>query len=101
LLPKSTCLVVVTSRRNLGLETAGVGSVYVQKLGCLSMVEAKAMLMEMSASRPTAQRMTEEQAEKLASLCEYLPLAIRVVGGTMAKHNNLRAETIIQRLSSN
>ncbi|KAL6043429.1 NB-ARC domain-containing protein [Balamuthia mandrillaris] len=179
LIPRSTCLVIITSRRNLGLESGGeVNAVCVKKLGRLSKEEAKLMLLQMEATQPpkinyphmlaaspnhqlqpaltssfpepplsppssprlgsseafsdgpsstsavssppgssstsipstnpsTSQathaepRLTEEQAERLAELCGYLPLALRVVGGTLAKQKNLKAATLIERLSKN
>jgi hypothetical protein len=95
LLPKSTCLVIVTSRRSLGLDVE-IGAVCVKKLGKLSLPEAIAMVQQM-----TRGKVTEEQAAQLAQLCGYLPLAVQVVSATLAKQSNLRPEAMIQRLTEN
>ena len=95
LLPKSPCLVIVTSRRNLGIEL-DVANVVTKRLGELSIADATSMLRSLL----DPSRLTGQQAERIARLCGRWPLALRVVGGMLARHSNLNPETIIKKLKS-
>jgi tetratricopeptide (TPR) repeat protein len=93
LLPGSpTCFVVVTSRSRLpGLESASRFTIDV-----LEPEQAVTLLARIVGQpRVTAEY---ETAQRIARLCGYLPLAVRIAGARLAMKEHWRLETLAARL---
>lgn len=87
LLPPSGCLVIVTSRQHFTLP-----GLYARRLDCLEPGDAIALV------RSIAPRLDGAAAGELATLCGYLPLALRAAAGTLAEHVALQPSRYIERL---
>jgi len=87
LLPPSTCCLLVTSRQHFhlpGLRT--------KNLDTLSPTDAQALLLTIS-------ERIGDQAEALANLCGYLPLALRLTASALAERVDLSPTDLIRKLT--
>lgn len=88
LLPPEGSLLLVTSRKRFTL--AGLEPL---ELGVMEEAEAVELLTTISAR-------TEVHAPKIAELCDYLPLALRLAASALKQRPNLTPKRYIQRLKS-
>ncbi len=90
LVPPSTCGVIVTSRRQVALP----GAARVE-LDLMAPQEARALLQSIVGS----DRAGEEVLDRIAALCGYLPLALRVAGSFLRINRLWPAEDYVAALS--
>ncbi|GAB4215209.1 MAG: hypothetical protein OHK0022_54820 [Roseiflexaceae bacterium] len=88
LLPPPGCALLVTSRQRFALD--GMAAV---DLGRLDETAAVTLL------RGICDRLTEEQAQQIARLCGYLPLALRVSAGILLNDEALPVGRYLARLA--
>ncbi len=86
LLPPSSCFLLVTSRQHFTLP-----GLHAKTLDTLPPEDARDLLLQI-ASR------IDGQADSLAKMCGYLPLALRLAGGVMAERVTLTPEEYLRRL---
>jgi tetratricopeptide (TPR) repeat protein len=87
LIPPAGSIMLVTSRNHFTLS-----GYFIKDLDALEPNDAKQLLLKIA---PRIDR----YAEKIAELCDYLPLALEVAASAMYKAVNLTPEEYIQRLS--
>jgi NB-ARC domain len=87
LVPPQSCALLITSRQHFTL--AGLFS---KTVGSLSPTDARTMLMAIS------QRIGD-QADSIAKLCGYLPLALRLAGSAIAERIDLSSVDYARRLA--
>src|SRR5581483_8436194 len=90
LVPPAPCALIVTSRRRIVLE--GIRRF---DLDALSDKDARALLREILDKR----RATDAQLDRIAELCGYLPLALRIAGTFLAVRSDWTADEYIVELS--
>lgn len=89
LIPPPGCLLLVTSRQHFTLP-----GIYTRRLGALGLTEAVAFI------RSIVPGLDEATAAKLAKVCGYLPLALRVAGRTLAESVTLKPTRYMERLQT-
>lgn len=89
LLPPSTCRLIITSRKKFTVP----GLKDMMNLGVLKPREARDLLI-------TICERIGDQADELARLCGYLPLALRAAGSFMANTDDLEPAEYIDELRS-
>ena len=87
LIPPRNCLLIVTSRQHVSLP--GIATV---DIGTLPPEEACELLLRI------APRIAD-QADEIASLCGYLPLALRLAAGALVEHQDLAPLAYTRRLA--
>jgi tetratricopeptide (TPR) repeat protein len=92
LVPPSSCLVLITSRLRFLLP----GMVDI-KLEQLSGPDAIDFLRRLA---PRLNDSEEKDLDELCALCDYLPLALRAVGGSLHMRNHLSARDYARQLAS-
>ncbi len=85
--PPRSCALLITSRRHFALP--GMKPL---RLDVLSPADAHRLLLTLCS------RLTSSQAEQLAQLCAYLPLALRIAGSHVCVHEDLPAAAYIKQL---
>jgi DNA-binding SARP family transcriptional activator/tetratricopeptide (TPR) repeat protein len=85
------CLVVITSRRRLGL-----GDAHTFTLGVLSEDEAIALLHKVAG--PGRVREGDPAASELVALCGRLPLALRITAARLRHHRSLGVADVVAQL---
>lgn len=88
LLPPPSCFLVVTSRQHF----TPPGSL-VKNLGVLSPEHARTLLLEIT-------KRVEAEADTIALLCGYLPLALRAAGTVLAERIDLEVREYVKVLKS-
>ncbi|HEX3093124.1 MAG TPA: TIR domain-containing protein, partial [Candidatus Angelobacter sp.] len=91
LIPPAGCLLLVTSRKRLGLP-----GLRETNLDVLQPRFARVLLR-----RIASRKMTEKTASDLARLCGYLPLALRAVGSALKIRDNLTPAAYVRTLADN
>jgi len=86
LIPPAPCMLIVTGRTRFTLP-----GMLTQTVGTLPPDEARQLLLHVA---PRA----ADQAEEIAALCGYLPLALRVAAGAIAVHYDLPVSEYVRRL---
>ena len=86
LIPPACCLLLVTSRQHFTLP--GLAA---KNLDTLSATDASELLMTIAPRIGT-------QADEIAALCGYLPLALRLAAAALAQYRNLSPADYIRRL---
>lgn len=86
LLPPSSCLMIITSRRNFTLP-----GFFTLALDTLSPEAARELLFKIAPR-------IGDYADEIASLCGYLPLALRLVASALAERLNLSPKDYVERL---
>ncbi len=86
LIPPSSCILLVTSRRHFTLPGMAV-----KNLDVLTGADACSLLL-------TIAPRISESADQIAKLCGYLPLALRLSASALAKYINLSPSDYVQRL---
>jgi predicted ATPase len=86
LIPPGGCLLLVTSRQHFT-----VPGLAAKNLDTLSAADARNLLL-------TIAPRIETQADEIASLCGYLPLALRLAATAMVNYRNLSPADYVQRL---
>jgi tetratricopeptide (TPR) repeat protein len=92
LIPPAGCLLLVTSRKHFTLP-ALVG----KNLDKLSAAEARALLLRIA---PSLKKENPDQIDELASLCGYLPLALRAVASALEEKKTIRPTDYANRLKT-
>lgn len=87
LIPPESCVMLVTSRKHFTLP-----GLYTRNLDALPAEDARKLLLKI-ASR------IGEQADMLAKLCGYLPLALRLAASALAERVDLGVVNYMQRLT--
>jgi tetratricopeptide (TPR) repeat protein len=88
----ASCTVLITSRRRL----AGVEGAHHVRLDILKPDQAIELLGKIAGqARVHAER---EHAERIAKLCGYLPLAVRIAGAKLAARERWRLSTLVELL---
>jgi tetratricopeptide (TPR) repeat protein len=85
--PPAGCVLLVTSRQQFTLP-----GLFVKNLDTLSPEDARDLLLRICPRIGDA-------AERIAELCAWLPLALRLAGGALAKRRNLSPGDYVHRLS--
>lgn len=91
LTPPAGCLLIVTSRKRLGLP-----DVWEKNLDVLQPRYARDLLRSIA-----ARRISEETASELAELCGNLPLALRAVGSALKVRVDLTPAAYARKLADN
>nr|WP_312868485.1 tetratricopeptide repeat protein [Saccharothrix ecbatanensis] len=91
------CLVIVTSRRRLSGLAMREGA-HLVSLGPLTAKESLSLLRDTFGEQRVARE--SEAAERIAALCAYLPLAIRVAAERVAAHPHLSLHELADELSA-
>jgi tetratricopeptide (TPR) repeat protein len=86
LIPPVGCLLLVTSRQHFT-----VPGLMAKNLDTLSAADARALLLTIAPRIDT-------QADEIAALCGYLPLALRLAAAAMVKYRNLSPTDYVRRL---
>jgi hypothetical protein len=86
LIPPSGCLLLVTSRQHFIVP--GLGA---KNLDTLSAADARELLQTIAPRIGT-------DADEIAALCGYLPLALRLAAATLLKYRNLSPADYVRRL---
>jgi tetratricopeptide (TPR) repeat protein len=86
LIPPSSCFLLVTSRQHFTLP-----GLYATDLNMLPPNEARDLLLKIAPR-------IDGQADALAKLCGYLPLALRLAGSALAERRTLTPEAYVKRL---
>jgi tetratricopeptide (TPR) repeat protein len=86
LIPPASCLLLVTSRQHFT-----VPGLAAKNLDTLSAADARDLLL-------TIAPRIETQADEIAALCGYLPLALRLAATAMVKYRNLSTSDYVRRL---
>lgn len=86
LIPPTNCALLITSRKHFALP----GVLY-QNLDVFSPDAARALLLSIA---PRIQ----DQADTIAELCGYLPLALRLAASALAEHIDISPEDYVRRL---
>ena len=86
LIPPAGCLLLVTSRQHFT-----VPGLAAKNLDTLSPSDARDLLLTIAPRIGT-------QADEIATLCGYLPLALRLAAAAMVKYRNLSPADYVQRL---
>jgi len=86
LIPPPGCLLLVTSRQHFT-----VPGLAAKHLDALSAADARDLLL-------TIEPRIETQADEIAALCGYLPLALRLAATAMVKYRNLSPADYVRRL---
>jgi tetratricopeptide (TPR) repeat protein len=87
LIPPSGCVLLVTSRQHFTLP-----GLFPKNLDTLSPDDARKLLL-------TIAPRVGEQADEIAKLCGYLPLALRLAAGVIAERVSLSVADYVRRLS--
>ena len=87
LVPPDSCILLVTSRQHFTLP-----GLFAKKLDTLSPEESRELLLRI------AERIGDT-ADEIASLCGYLPLALRLAASALAERLNLSPADYVRRLS--
>ena len=87
LLPPATCCLLVTSRQHFHLP-----GLHTKNLDTLPPADAQALLLTIS-------ERIGDQAEALAKLCGYLPLALRLTASALAERVDLSPADLIRKLT--
>lgn len=85
-MPPESCALLVTSRRHFTLP-----GLFAKNLEALSPEDANKLLLAIAPR-------IDEQADEIARLCGYLPLALRLAGSALMKFANLAPTDYVQRL---
>lgn len=96
--PVDTCLVIVTSRKNLALQHSLLNqdiNIIHKKLTPLSEDDALLLLL-----KHIGDNADEQQAREIVRLCGSLPLPIRIVGGLLARRPNMTLGDMIRQLQN-
>jgi tetratricopeptide (TPR) repeat protein len=83
------CAMVITSRQLLVLP-----EMFDMSVNPLPPEDARALLMKIT------KRVSEEQADKIAKLCGYLPLALKVAARAIKSRRDLSVEDYVRRLGA-
>jgi hypothetical protein len=94
LLPRSRATIIITSRRNIGLEFQGIRCVSLN-LQPLQQSESIHLL------RDIVPRLDDKSAAELAHLCGHLPLALKAIGSTLARRQHMDASEMCDILRKN
>ncbi len=94
LLPRSRATIIITSRRNIGLEFQGIRCVSLN-LQPLQQSESIRLL------RDIVPRLDDKSAAELAHLCGHLPLALKAIGSTLARRQHMNASEMCDILRKN
>ena len=94
LLPRSRSTIIITSRRNIGLEFEGVRCV---SLNLQPLQQSKSIHL-LQAIVP---RLDVKSAAELAFLCGHLPLALKAIGSTLARRQHMDASEMCDILRKN
>jgi tetratricopeptide (TPR) repeat protein len=86
LLPPASCFLLVTSRQHFTLP-----GLHAKNLDTLPPADARDLLLRIAAR-------IDGQADALAQVCGYLPLALRLAGGVLAERVALTPEAYLRRL---
>jgi tetratricopeptide (TPR) repeat protein len=86
LIPPASCVLLVTSRWHFTLP--GLAA---KNLDALAAADARSFLL-------TIAPRIRERADEIAKLCGYLPLALRLAAGALAKYVNLKPADYVRRL---
>jgi tetratricopeptide (TPR) repeat protein len=86
LIPPASCVLLVTSRWHFTLP--GLAA---KNLNALAAADARTLLL-------TIAPRIGELADEIATLCGYLPLALRLAAGALAKYVNLKPADYLRRL---
>ncbi len=86
LIPPATCVLLVTSREHFALP-----GVQTKNLECLLPAEAEELLLKIAGR-------IGPWAAKIAALCGYLPLALRLAGSALAERLDLTPAEYVQKL---
>jgi tetratricopeptide (TPR) repeat protein len=87
LIPPASCLLLVTSRQHFT-----VPGLSAKNLDTLSAADARDLLLTIAPRIGT-------QADEIAALCGYLPLALRLAAAAIVKYRNLSPADYVRRLS--
>ncbi|MEW6736349.1 MAG: tetratricopeptide repeat protein [Acidobacteriota bacterium] len=87
LLPPDGCVMIVTSRQHFNLP-----GLFVKDLDTLSVDDACGLLLKIAPR-------IGGQADEMARLCWYLPLALRLAADLLAKRTNFTIEEYLRRLA--
>ncbi|MEW6736628.1 MAG: NB-ARC domain-containing protein [Acidobacteriota bacterium] len=87
LLPPDGCVMIVTSRQHFNLP-----GLFVKDLDTLSVDDACELLLKIAPR-------IGGQADEMARLCGYLPLALRLAADLLAKRTNFTIEEYLRRLA--
>ncbi|MCI0723784.1 MAG: tetratricopeptide repeat protein, partial [Acidobacteria bacterium] len=87
LIPPASCMLLVTSRQHFTLP-----GLFARSLDSLPPADACRLLL-------TIAPRIGDQAGEIARLCGYLPLALRLAGGALAKYANLKPAVYARRLT--
>jgi tetratricopeptide (TPR) repeat protein len=88
LIPPASCVLLVTSRHHFTLP-----GLFAKDLDTLPPEDARALLL-------TIAPRIGDQADELAKLCGYLPLALRLAGSVLAEHIDLSPTDYSRRLTN-
>ena len=94
LLPRSRSTIIITSRRNIGLEFEGVRCI---SLNLQPLQQSKSIHL-LQAIVP---RLDVKSAAELAFLCGHLPLALKAIGSTLARRQHMDASEMCDILRKN
>jgi hypothetical protein len=94
LLPRSRSTIIITSRRNVGLEFQGIRCV---SLNLQPLQQSKSIHL-LQAIVP---RLDDKSAAELAFLCGHLPLALKAIGSTLARRQHMNASEMCDILRKN
>jgi tetratricopeptide (TPR) repeat protein len=87
LIPPPSCILLVTSRNRFMID-----GLVAKNLDTLEPKDAEKLLLQLASRIGNC-------AEKIARLCDYLPLALRLAAGALHKFVMLRPEEYVERLS--
>ena len=94
LLPRSRATIIITSRRNVGLEFEGIRCV---SLNLQPLEQSKSIHL----LRAIVPRLDDKSAAELALLCGHLPLALKAIGSTLARRQHMDASEMCDILRKN
>ena len=94
LLPRSRATVIITSRRNIGLEFQGVRCV---SLNLQPLQQSKSVDL----LKAIVPRLDDKSAAELVFLCGHLPLALKAIGSTLARRQHMDASEMCDILRKN